>query len=71
MRAKAADADVAARLIASSGDLDRLAVEHDPQDLPALQGWRREVFGNDALRLKRGEIALSASPQGVKVVELK
>lgn len=71
LRAKAADADVAARLIASSGDLDRLAVEHDPQDLPALHGWRREVFGEDALRLKRGEIALSASPQGVKVVDLK
>lgn len=70
LRAKAAQADVAARLIASSGDLDRLAVEKDPEDLPALHGWRLEVFGNDALRLKRGEIALSAGPQGVKVVEL-
>jgi len=71
LRAKAADADVAARLIASSADLDRLALEADPDDLPALNGWRREVFGNDALRLKAGEIALSAGPTGVKVVELK
>ena len=71
LRAKAADADVAARLIASSPDLDRLAVESDPDDLPALNGWRREVFGEDALRLKAGEIALSAGPDGVRVVELK
>jgi len=70
LRAKAADADVAPRLIASTADLDRLAIEKDPADLPALQGWRREVFGEDALRLKNGQIALSAGPQGVKVVEV-
>jgi len=71
LRAKAAEADVAARMIASAADLDRLAVEREPEDLLALQGWRREVFGNDALRLKQGEIALSAGSRGVKVVELK
>ena len=71
LRAKAAEADVATRLIASAADLDRLAMEKDPEDLPALQGWRRAVFGEDALRLKRGEIALSAGPVGVKVVALK
>ena len=71
LRAKAADADVAARLIASSADLDRLAVETNPTDLSALNGWRLEVFGEDALRLKAGKIALSAGPKGVKVVELK
>ena len=71
LRAKAADADVAPRLIASTSDLDRLAIEAKPDDLAALQGWRREVFGDDALRLKRGEIALSAGPQGVHVVDLK
>jgi len=71
LRAKAADADVAPRLIASTADLDRLAVEKSPEDLAALQGWRREVFGDDALRLKRGEIALSAGSQGVHVVDLK
>ena len=69
LRAKAAKADVAARLIASASDLDLLAVSDD-DELPALQGWRREVFGEDALRLKRGEIALSASRRGVRVVEL-
>lgn len=71
LRARAAEADVAARLIASSADLDRLAIEPDLDDLPALNGWRREVFGEYALRLKAGEIALSAGPKGVKIVELQ
>ena len=31
--------------------------EREP-DVPALKGWRRELFGEDALRLKRGELAL-------------
>jgi ribonuclease D len=38
--------------------------------VPALHGWRFEVFGRDALRLKRGEIALSAEGSAVKVVPL-
>ena len=38
--------------------------------MPALHGWRLEVFGKDALRLKRGEIALSAAGDTVTVVPL-
>ena len=49
---------VAPRLIADSEDLERIAVDGEP-DVPALKGWRRELFGEDALRLKRGELALS------------
>jgi ribonuclease D len=33
-------------------------LETEP-DIPALKGWRRRLFGEDALRLKRGEIALT------------
>jgi hypothetical protein len=40
------------------------------EDAPAMHGWRNEVFGKDALRLKRGEIALSAEGGAVKVVPL-
>ncbi len=69
LKAKCDAMDVAQRLVASSADLEALACEEAP-DLPALRGWRREVFGNDALRLKRGEIALSATPDGVRVVEV-
>ena len=40
------------------------------RDVPALRGWRREVFGEDALRLCDGKIALAAKGQSVKVIEL-
>ena len=69
LKAKADAADVAQRLIASSADLDAIAAEDAP-DVPALRGWRFDLFGRDALRLKRGEIALSADGSRVRVVEL-
>ena len=50
--------DVAQRLIASSADLERIATENKA-DVPAMAGWRREVFGEDALALKAGKLALS------------
>ncbi len=69
LKAKAAQYGVAQKLIASSADLDAFANGDDDQ-VKALHGWRLEVFGNDALRLRNGEIALSATPQGVKIIEL-
>lgn len=58
LKASAARHRVAPRLIAGSDDLERIALEDDP-DVAALKGWRRKLFGEDALRLKRGEIALT------------
>jgi ribonuclease D len=55
--AKAEEHHVAPRLLANSEDLDRLATEAEP-DLPALHGWRREVFGEAALALKAGRLAV-------------
>lgn len=69
LKARADAEGVAQRLIASSADLDALAAEEEA-DVPALKGWRFEVFGRDALRLRRGEIALSAEGGAVKVVPL-
>ncbi|WCR15215.1 ribonuclease D [Paracoccus seriniphilus] len=66
LKAKAEAAGVAPKLIASSADLDAIATGE--RDLPALKGWRAEVFGNDALRLAEGEIALSARNGSVHVV---
>jgi ribonuclease D len=57
LKAAAARHGVAAKLIADSEELERIAVDPEP-DVPALKGWRRELFGADALQLKRGEIAL-------------
>jgi len=50
---------VAQKLVASSDDLHRIA-ENDEADVAALRGWRRELFGADALRIKHGELALGA-----------
>jgi ribonuclease D len=58
LKAAAQQHGVAPRLIADADDLERIAVEEKP-DVPALSGWRRELFGENALRLKRGELALS------------
>jgi ribonuclease D len=51
---------VAPRLIANSEDLERIASEPEPE-VAALKGWRRQLFGDDALKLKRGELALTLS----------
>jgi ribonuclease D len=66
LKAKSEETGVAAKLIANASDLD--AIAGGDRDLPALHGWRAEVFGTDALRLCRGEIALSAIGQQVRVV---
>lgn len=58
LKAAAARNKVATKLIADTSDLERIAVETAP-DIPALKGWRRELFGEDALRLKRGELSLA------------
>lgn len=60
---------VAQRLVANRRDLERIATEADP-DVKALRGWRRELFGDDALRLKRGEVALTGDGREAQVVRL-
>lgn len=57
LKLRAEEAGVAPRLIASAADLDKLAALKTP-DLPALHGWRQEVFGAAALDLKAGKLAL-------------
>ena len=69
LKSRAEAEGVAQRLIASSADLDLIASEDAP-DVPALRGWRGQVFGQDALRLKRGEIALCAHNGSVQIVEI-
>jgi ribonuclease D len=59
LRVRAGEHGVAAALVANRRDLELLAL-NDTADIPALRGWRRKVFGEDALRLKRGEIAITS-----------
>lgn len=68
LKAKSESLGVAPRLIASSSDLDAIAAGERGVD--ALKGWRAEAFGDDAMRLCRGEIALSAKGSEVRVVRL-
>ena len=69
LKARSEDAGVASKLIATVSDLEKIAVD-DEAKIQALTGWRREVFGADALRLKRGQLALMLQGARVKVVEL-
>ena len=68
LKAKSESLGVAPKLIAASSDLDAIAAGQ--RDLDALKGWRAEAFGDDAQRLCRGEIALSAKGSDVTVVRL-
>ncbi len=61
---------VAQKLVASTEDLERIAAD-DEAPVPALQGWRREVFGEDALALKHGKIALSVKGRAVRLVPVE
>ena len=67
LSAKSEQHHVAPRLVAGSDDIDRLALEEQP-DVACLHGWRREVFGQDALLLKQGRIALGVDGRRVKLI---
>lgn len=68
LKAKTESAGVAAKLIASASDLDALAA--GMRDVAALKGWRSEVFGEDALRLCEGRVALTAAGADIRIIEL-
>ncbi|MFG1184884.1 MULTISPECIES: ribonuclease D [Xanthobacter] len=59
---------VAAKVIATTEDLERIAVS-DEADVPALKGWRRELFGVHALALKAGQLALAVDKGKVVAVQ--
>src|SRR5665213_1156930 len=59
---------VAAKVIATVNELDRIAASDDA-DVPALKGWRRELFGEKALALKHGHLALAVDKGRVVTVE--
>ena len=63
------EAEVAQRLVAGTADLEAIAVE-DEADVPALHGWRREIFGEDALLLKAGRLALAVKGRRPVVIRL-
>ena len=60
---------VAAKIIGTVEDMEKIAADDDA-DVPALKGWRRELFGEAALNLKNGRIALGCDGRSVKIITL-
>lgn len=59
---------VAAKVIATVDDLEKIAADDDA-DVAAMKGWRRELFGETALKLKRGEVALAFQNRQIVVLD--
>lgn len=71
LRLVAEDEGVAAKVLASSDDIDRIASGGESADVAALHGWRREVFGEKALKLVRGEIALKFDNRKITIFDVR
>ncbi len=69
LKAVSEEHGVAARILATSDDIDALVLDDDA-DVPALKGWRRKLFGEKALAIKHGKIGLAATRKGVIEFEL-
>jgi ribonuclease D len=61
---------VAQKLVASAADLELIAAD-DAAKVPALSGWRRTLFGEDALALKHGSLALTARGKRIAIIPVK
>src|ERR1700722_10832800 len=69
LKQRCEDFEVAQKLVASADDLEAIAAD-DRAEVPALHGWRREVFGADALALKHGTLALTVGRNRIELVPL-
>jgi ribonuclease D len=60
---------VATRVIATADEIDAIVLDDDA-DVPALQGWRRKLFGEQALAIKHGRLGLAATRRGIVPIEI-
>jgi ribonuclease D len=70
LKSRCQDAGVAPKLVASSSDIEEIARD-DKAPVPALKGWRYELFGRDALDIKHGRLAMTASGSKIEIVEIE
>ncbi|MEO6395707.1 MAG: ribonuclease D [Devosia sp.] len=70
LKAVSEEHGVAARILATSDEIDALVLD-DEADVPALKGWRRKLFGEKALAIKHGKIGLAATRRGVIEIAIK
>ncbi len=69
LKIESTDHGVAPKIIASVKDLEAIALD-DNAEVPALRGWRREVFGEDALAVKHGRIAIGLQDGKITKIRL-
>ena len=69
LRAISEELEVSPRLIASSADLEEIA-NSESEDNPIYHGWRREIFGESAIRLKKGEVGIAVKNRKVSVFDI-
>lgn len=68
LKAKSEELGVAQKLVATASELDEIAA--GLRNVPALNGWRKSAFGDDALKLCEGRLALRANGQNVEVFDV-
>ncbi len=71
LKMKCEEHDVAQRLVASADDLEQIAAFGPEAEVPAMSGWRRRVFGELALRVRAGEMALIIEDGRLRLIELE
>ena len=69
LKMKCEDSGVAQKLLASVSDIEMIAAFGEDADVPALHGWRRQVFGEDALKLRDGKTALAVGGKKITLVD--
>lgn len=69
LKMKCDEHDVAQKLVASAADVEAIAAQGDQAGVHALTGWRRTVFGEDALKVRDGRLAVTVSGRRLKLTE--
>ena len=71
LKMKCEQQEVAQKLIANGDDIEKIAAYGEQADVPALAGWRRQLFGEDALNLRNSKLALVINGQALELVEIE
>ena len=70
LKMKCDDNDVAQKLLASSGDIELIAAFGEQADVRSMRGWRRELFGKDALKVCKGELGFVIKDKRLSLIKL-
>jgi ribonuclease D len=70
LKLTAEEQEVAQKIIATSDDLEQIAIHGENADVAALKGWRREVFGEKALRTVKGELAIRFQERKLEIMDI-